>query len=112
MTYLYSGARESTLDPVATRVAVDPLFGELVRKRDRSSLVIVVLAMVVYFGYIFLLAFAPGFMSTPVAGVITVGFPLALFVVLFNVVLVGLFVWQANGPFERLREKIVMEARR
>ncbi len=102
----------ASADPVAARIAASPLFATLVRRRNRASLVVVLLAMIVYFGYIFLLAFAPGIMSTRVSGVITMGFPLAFIVIVFNVVIVGLFVWQANGTFERLRERILAEARR
>jgi uncharacterized membrane protein (DUF485 family) len=97
---------------VSARIAVDPQFQSLVRRRDTASFICVGLTMVMYFGYIFLLAFAPGIMNMKVTDTITMGFPLALGVIVATILIVAVFVWQSNGTLQRLQDRIVRDARR
>ena len=67
--------------------------------------------LVIYFGFIFLVAFAPAFLATPVSGVITLAFPLGLFVIVSAIAITGIYVLRANGQFDRLTRQIVEGAR-
>lgn len=88
-----------------------PKFAELVQKRRSLSMVLTALILVIYFGFIFLVAFAPHFLAQPVSGVITLAFPVGLGVIVAAIVLTGVYVVRANGEFDRLNRDIV-EGRR
>jgi uncharacterized membrane protein (DUF485 family) len=63
--------------------------------------------LVIYYAFIFLVAFAPGLMAIPVFGPVTLGFPLGLGVILSAVVLTGIYVVRANGEFDTLTRNVV-----
>lgn len=92
---------------MARRVRDNPAFAELERRRTRFSWTLAVLMLAVYYIFLFLVAFAPGIMATPVAGAITLGFPLALGVIACAVLLTGIYIWRANTTFDRLTRAIV-----
>lgn len=59
-------------------VQVSPEFGELRRKFRNFAFPVTALFLVWYFAYVLLAAFAPGFMSSKVAGNINIGLILGL----------------------------------
>ena len=62
-----------------------------------------------YFGFFFLVAFAPGVLATPVWGVITLGFPLGLLVIVSAVVLTAVYVSIANARFDPMQRAILQQ---
>jgi len=84
----------------------NPDFVELERTRGRLGWTLTAIMLVIYFGFIFLVAFAPGLMATPVFGIMTLGFPLGLFVILSAIALTGFYVVRANSAFDRLTARI------
>ena len=57
--------------------------------------------LVIYFGFILVIAFAPKVLGTPIGGgVMTVGIPVGLFVIGSAFVLTGIYVRRANSEFE------------
>jgi uncharacterized membrane protein (DUF485 family) len=87
-------------------VRENPDFVELERTRGRLGWTLTAIMLVIYFGFIFLVAFAPGLMATPVFGIMTLGFPLGLFVILSAIALTGFYVVRANSAFDRLTARI------
>ena len=68
--------------------------------------------LVIYFGFILLVAFAPKFLGTPLgAGVTTVGIPIGLVVIVSAFVLTGIYVRRANADYDALTRQIVEEAK-
>jgi uncharacterized membrane protein (DUF485 family) len=66
--------------------------------------------LMIYFGYILLIAFEPAFLARPICGgTTTVGIPLGLAVILAGIVLTGIYVWRANGRFDALTRVISEE---
>ncbi len=94
------------------KIRTNPDFIHLVRSRSTFAWVLTVIMLLIYYGFVFLVAFAPGSMATNVGGQITLGFPLGLFVILSAIVLTGVYVVRANGHYDALTQKIVQEARR
>jgi uncharacterized membrane protein (DUF485 family) len=84
----------------------NPDFVELERTRGRLGWTLTAIMLVIYFGFIFLVAFAPGLMATPVFGIMTLGFPLGLFVILSAIALTAFYVIRANSAFDRLTARI------
>lgn len=86
----------------------DPDFQHLVRRRSSFAWLLSVLMGLIYFGFILLVAFAPGLLGTPIGkGVTTIGIPLGLFVIVSAFILTGLYVRRANSEFDTLTEKII-----
>ena len=98
-------------DPVVAKIEANPKYHELRRKRNSFGWLLTILMMVVYYGYIALIAFNKPFLAQPIgAGVTSLGIPIGLGVIVFTIVITGLYVRRANGEFDRLTAEILKEA--
>lgn len=89
------------------RVVGDPCYLELQRKRGRLAWLLTAIMLVVYYGFILLIAFSPKTLAARVGeGVTTIGFPLGVAVILTAIVTTGIYVWKANSEFDRLSEQL------
>lgn len=99
------------VDPMVARIEANPKYHELRRKRNVFGWSMTALMLVVYYGYIALIAFDKQFLAQPIGtGVTTLGIPIALGVIVFTIVITGLYVQRANGEFDRLTAEILQEA--
>lgn len=90
------------------RIKNDPGFHELVRKRSTFAWILTILMLIIYFGFIGLIAFNKAFLATSLSGgVTTIGFPLGVGVIVSAFLLTGIYVWRANGTFDDMTKKIV-----
>ena len=96
----------------AERIAGNPKFHELVRRRDSLAWTLSILVMVLYYGFILLIAFAPGFLTQPLYAdsVIPLGMPLGVGVIVGSILLTGIYVYKANTTFDQLTREIVEES--
>jgi uncharacterized membrane protein (DUF485 family) len=100
-------------DPVVTKIQSNPKYLELRRKRNRFGWWLTALMMVVYYGYIALIAFDKPFLAQPIgAGVTTIGIPIGLGVIVFTILITAFYIRRANGEFDRLTAEIIQEATR
>ena len=98
-------------DPVVTKIQSNPKYLELRRKRNRFGWWLTALMMVVYYGYIALIAFDKPFLAQPIgAGVTTIGIPIGLGVIVFTIAITAIYIRRANGEFDRLTAEILKEA--
>lgn len=89
-------------------ITADPDFHELVNKRSRLSLLLTALTLVLYFGFILLVAFAPSVLGQSLSGgVTTLGIPLGVGIIVGAFVLTGIYVARANTEFDRLTSQLV-----
>ncbi len=101
------------VDPVIDRIRSHPQYAELRAQRNRLGWVLTAMMLVVYYGYIALIAFDRDFLARPIAnGVTTIGIPIALGVIVFTVLIVGYYVWRANSTFDALTTRILAESTR
>jgi uncharacterized membrane protein (DUF485 family) len=85
----------------ARRIEQEPLFRELVSKRTHLAWVLSAAMLVIYFGFIIVIAFAPKLLAVPIAGgVTTIGIPVGLLVIVSAFVLTGIYVYRANREFD------------
>lgn len=92
------------------RISRSPKFQDLVRRRTRLAMRLSIIMLVIYFGFILLVAYAPGFLGTPIgSGVTTIGIPIGLFVIVSAFVLTGVYVAKANTTFDQMNEEILRE---
>ena len=98
-------------DPVVDKIQKNPKYQELRKKRSSFGWLLTLLMMVVYYGYIALIAFNKPFLAQPVgAGVTTLGIPIGLGVIVFTIVITGIYVRRANGEFDQLTKDILKDA--
>jgi len=87
-----------------------PQFQLLVHKKRRLSGLLSVLLIVLYFGFITLVAVAPQFMHQSLAGgTTTIAIPMGVSVIVIAFILCGIYVGRANGEFDRLTQALVDE---
>lgn len=101
----YSGG--SIEDQLVQRIKADPDYHRLVSKRSTYGWVLSVIMLVVYYGYILLIAFKRDLLATRIgSGVMTWGIPIGLAVIVFTVLITGIYVRRANGEFDELTARI------
>ena len=95
-----------------TRVKSDPQFQDLTARRSRFAWILSGAMLVIYFGFIFLIAFAPSVLGIRLgSGVTTVGIPVGLFVIVSAFVLTGIYVRRANTEFDAIAQQIIERAK-
>ena len=100
-------------DALVTRIVNDPRYIELKRKRTRFGWWLTLAMMVVYYGFILLVAVNKPFLSQRLGdGVMTMGIPIGFGVIVFTVAITAYYVQRANGEFDELTEAIAKEALR
>jgi uncharacterized membrane protein (DUF485 family) len=94
------------------QIRANPKFQAFVKKRNRYSLIMSILVMIGYFGFILLVAFDKPFLAQKLsdAGVTSVGIPLGVGVILFTIVLTWIYVRRANKEFDTEAEAILEES--
>jgi uncharacterized membrane protein (DUF485 family) len=90
----------------------NPKFRELVTKRTSFAWTLTAAMLAIYFGFILLIAYGKAFLGTSLfGGVMTVGFPIGVGVILSAIVLTGIYVRRANTEFDELNRQIIEESR-
>ena len=94
-------------DAVLRRIQSDPNYLRLVKDRASLGWTLSIIILVIYYGYIAIVAFAPAIIATKVAGTITIGLILGAGLIVASVVLTGIYVLRANSEFDELTRAIV-----
>lgn len=95
---------------VVQKIKQNPHYRELVSSRSSFSWLLTFFMMIVYYGFILLTAFKKDLLGTKIGeGVTTVGMPLGLFVIIFTIVITGVYVNRANTKFDDLTAKLRAE---
>ncbi len=98
-------------DPMVERVQRNPKYQQLKRARSRFGWTLAILMLIVYYGYIALIAFDKEFLARPLgSGVTTIGIPIGMAVIVFTVVIVGIYVRRANREYDALTRDILKDA--
>ena len=98
-------------DPVVARIEANPKYQALKRKRGGFGWLLTVLMLLAYYGFIGLIAFDKAFLARPIGeGVTTIGIPIAFGVIVFTILITGLYVRRANGEYDRITAEILQEA--
>jgi uncharacterized membrane protein (DUF485 family) len=92
------------------QVLRSPRFQELVRQRTRFAWTLSIAMLVIYFGFILLVAFAKPLLATKIGdGVTSLGIILGLGVILSAFVLTGIYVQRANSRFDEMTRHLTRE---
>jgi len=100
-------------DNIYQRIENSAHFRELVEKRQRFAFTLSIIMLIIYVGFILLIAFAPHWLGTPLhAGTsVTRGIPIGIGVIVISFVLTGVYVVRANGEFDRLNKEVLREVK-
>ena len=83
----------------AHEILCDPEFADLARRKNALSLALTAAILLVYFGFVALLAFAPEILSARI-GAVTLGIPIGIGVIIFAWILTGIYVRWANNDYD------------
>lgn len=94
-------------DDLIQRVISNPKYQELKAKRSSFGWTLTWAMMIVYYGFILLVAFNKEFLSQKLgAGVMTIGVPLGFGVIVFTVIITVIYVRRANSEYDDLTAAI------
>ncbi|HHW4680524.1 MAG TPA: DUF485 domain-containing protein [Xylella taiwanensis] len=98
-------------DDLIIKIDANPKYQALKRQRNVLSWVLTVLMLLVYFGFIGLIAFDKAFLAVPLgSGVTTRGIPIAIGVMMFAIVVTAIYVFFANMSYDKLSNTILEDA--
>ncbi len=91
----------------------DPDYIRLVSERSRFAWILTIVMLVIYFGFVLVIAFDPSLLGIPLAEgmVTTIGIPVGIGVILSAFILTGIYVRRANGEFDELTKRIKAKAK-
>lgn len=97
----------------ADHIRNNPKFKELVAKRNAFAWTLSVIILIIYFGFILIIAFNKAWLGTALSstGVMTIGFPIGVGVILAAIATTGVYVYRANGEFDEMNRQIIEESR-
>ena len=92
---------------LVARIAAHPRYQELKTRRTRLGLWLTVAMLAVYYGFILLVAFDKPLLASRLGeGVMTLGMPLGLAVIVFTIVITVIYVRRANSEFDAMAEQL------
>ena len=92
---------------MATKIAANPKYQKLVATRSSFGWILTMIMMVVYYGFILLVAFNKPFLSQRLGdGVMTMGIPIGFGVIVFTVVITAFYVLRANKQYDDLTDAV------
>jgi len=94
-------------DDLVERVAAHPAYKKLKRARTRFGWTLAAIMLIVYYGFVLLVAFDKAFLARRLGeGVMTLGMPIGFGVIVFTIVITGIYVRRANAEFDTLTETL------
>lgn len=93
------------------RITANPDYERLRKRRLRFGWLLTIAMLIVYYGFILLVAFSKQTLARPIgSGVTTWGIPIGFGVILFTIVVTAIYVFRANSEYDELTERIKREA--
>ena len=96
---------------LAERISANPDYQRLKSTRSRFGWTLTIAMLVVYYGYVLLIAFNKELLSARIGeGVMTWGIPIGFGVIVFTILITAFYVRRANSEFDDLTDKVRREA--
>ena len=84
----------------------DKDFRSLSSQKNTISVILTILELVLYFGFIALIAFNKPFLASKISGAISIGIPIAVATIFLSWVLTGIYIYWANSKYDVLVKKV------
>ncbi|WP_026687923.1 DUF485 domain-containing protein [Azovibrio restrictus] len=99
-------------EDINEKVRANPKYQQLVKTRTAYGWFMTICMLIVYYGYIALIAFNKEFLSQKLGeGVTTIGIPIGVGVIVFTIVITGIYVRRANNEFDAVTAEIIKEVK-
>ncbi|HMO74743.1 MAG TPA: DUF485 domain-containing protein [Sphingopyxis sp.] len=96
------GLHDAETGAAPLAIESDERYRRLVAGRSRFAWTLTIVMLLIYFGYILLVAFRPDLLARPIGtGVTSLGIPLGLGVIVAGILLTAAYVRRANRVFDR-----------
>jgi uncharacterized membrane protein (DUF485 family) len=96
----------------ASRILGNPEYRQLIHRRDSLAWWLSACVLVIYFGFVLMVAFTPGILTAKISegSVIPVGMLVGVGVIVISIILTGVYVRRANNTFDPMIEAILKDA--
>ena len=96
----------------ASRILSNPAYRQLIKQRDSLSWLLTACVLVLYFGFVLMVALAPEILTAPIAegSVIPMGILMGVGVIVASIILTAIYVRRANHTFDPMIAAIMQEA--
>jgi len=86
----------------------DADFKDLSGQKNTISVILTILELVIYFGFVGLIAYNKPFLAQKLSegGSATIGIPIAVGTIILSWVLTGIYIWWANAKYDVLVKKV------
>ena len=93
------------------KIIQSPQFIEMAKKKTSLGKTFTLITLIIYFGYLLMIGFNKGFFATSISpgSATTIGIYIGFAIVLFAVIITGIYVVKANGELDNMASKIVDE---
>ncbi|GLZ86597.1 membrane protein [Metapseudomonas resinovorans] len=92
------------------RIRENPDFIQLVRRKQRLTWSLTAAMLVIYYGFVLLVAFAPGVLGQSLnGGVTSVGMLVGVVIIVVSFALTGIYVKRTNSVLDPLNDKLKQE---
>ncbi|MDD3481698.1 DUF485 domain-containing protein [Azovibrio restrictus] len=97
---------------VYARIRENPKFQDLVARRSRYSWTLSAIVVLVFYGFVMVVAFNPKLIGQPVAegSMWTIGIAFGLLIFISFWLMTAVYVHRANGEFDRMSQEVVQSA--
>jgi cation/acetate symporter len=94
------------------RIRTNPRYKEEMAKRSRFSWTLAAIVLVIFYGFILVVAFAPELLATPLGEgwTTTIGIPIGVGIITLFWLLTGYYVYRANKEFDVTNVQILRES--
>ena len=98
-------------DPIIQKISNNPKYQALKAERNKFGWTLAIIMLIVYYGYIALIAFNKEFLAQPIgSGVTTLGIPLGMGVIVFTIIITVIYVRRANTEYDAITADILKDA--
>lgn len=97
-------------EDLVEKIKSNPTYQELKAKRGAFGWTLTIIMLIVYYGYIAVIAFDKELFGQKIGeGVTTLGIPVGVGLIVFTVLITGLYVRRANSEFDEMTAKLLKE---
>ncbi|MEO8250540.1 MAG: DUF485 domain-containing protein [Burkholderiales bacterium] len=95
------------------RISNNPTYQKLKAKRSKFGWTLAILMLIVYYGFIGLIAFDKELLFKRIgSGVMTWGMPIGFGVIIFTIIITAIYVRRANSEYDKMTEEIVRSVKK
>ena len=94
------------------RIHDNPKFKILAARRSRFAWTLSAIVLIVYYGWVLTVGFAPEWLGRPIAEGMTtsIGIPIGAGIIVLSWILTGVYVYKANTDFDRANDELLKDS--